>query len=723
MSGILFPDMAGALSAGASAAHAGQQARFLEEDRAAKNEITPLIPLALGGDRDALGKIATRHPKTAMELAPLLERMDTNQRTKVKEATDWTTRAAMGVLSLPENERPAAYQAALADGQRLGYKIDMPPQYDRAVEGRLKHILNQARPIADYWKNQDEGVTLVPSGGGGGAAPGGFTGQVAKDESGGNYNIPNAKGSGAYGKYQFMPDTWASVAQSNPQLNLPMNMRQATPQQQEAAMEAFTRMNGQQLAQSGVPATPSNLYLAHRFGAAGATRFLSAPDNTPIAQVFPANWIQQNPDLNTTVGQFKRGVQSRYGGIPAGREVNVADNSAPMPQPPGGMAVPGTPAPMPQPPGLAQGDAAPRGDASGNPIQTSDGGMVPRESVKMIAPDLPPGTFLGKDRKTGKFMVQEGNFVVYDNNRNPVGLIPVPKPKEQGTGPFKGTGAEVQGLNMLIANGTLTPQQAAELAAGKTITDPKTGVVVFMTPTGIMGQAPNGQTAPIPIPGVAAPAPAAAPAPSAAPGTPAPAGAPQAAPATRAGVIPLTSAKPETMTESQAKAYGFSQRMATANSLLDDLAIQGTSKRGRFLEGLPGGLGNLAQTPEFQRFEQAKRNFMNAQLRDESGAVIGPSEFMSADLQYFPQPGQEMNKQLHAQMAENRRQVVEAMMVKAGVLKRGERYEPPAKTVDPAEKGRLLFEARKALDEGRDPNGVREKLKKLGVDPAELDPK
>lgn len=135
--------------------------------------------------------------------------------------------------------------------------------------------------------------------------------------------------------------------------------------------------------------------------------------------------------------------------------------------------------------------------------------------------------------------------------------------------------------------------------------------------------------------------------------------------------------KEKPMTEAQAKAYGFSQRMATANTLLSELAIQGTSPKGRFLESLPGGVGNFGQSPEYQRFEQAKRNFMNAQLRDESGAVIGPSEFMSADKQYFPQVGQATNRELLDQMAENRRQVVEAMMVKANLLKPGQRYEMP----------------------------------------------
>ena len=146
-------------------------------------------------------------------------------------------------------------------------------------------------------------------------------------------------------------------------------------------------------------------------------------------------------------------------------------------------------------------------------------------------------------------------------------------------------------------------------------------------------------------------------------------------------------AKEANIPEWRAKAQGMAARMITANALLDDLAIQGTSARGRFMEALPGGIGEYGKSPEFQRFEQAKRNFMNAQLRDESGAVIGPSEFMSADKQYFPQPGQETNKELHAQMAENRRQVVEAMMLKAGLLKQGQRYEPPKAEKPPPETG------------------------------------
>jgi hypothetical protein len=48
---------------------------------------------------------------------------------------------------------------------------------------------------------------------------------------------------------------------------------------------------------------------------------------------------------------------------------------------------------------------------------------------------------------------------------------------------------------------------------------------------------------------------------------------------------------------------------------------------------------NRFLSSEQQKVEQAKREFINAQLRRESGANISPGEFDSANLQYFPQPG------------------------------------------------------------------------------------
>ena len=48
---------------------------------------------------------------------------------------------------------------------------------------------------------------------------------------------------------------------------------------------------------------------------------------------------------------------------------------------------------------------------------------------------------------------------------------------------------------------------------------------------------------------------------------------------------------------------------------------------------------NFLKQDEFQSLEQAQRNFLNATLRRESGAVISPSEFEEGRRQYFTIPG------------------------------------------------------------------------------------
>jgi hypothetical protein len=47
----------------------------------------------------------------------------------------------------------------------------------------------------------------------------------------------------------------------------------------------------------------------------------------------------------------------------------------------------------------------------------------------------------------------------------------------------------------------------------------------------------------------------------------------------------------------------------------------------------------LFKSDEYKQIEQAQRDFVNAVLREESGAAISESEFENAIKQYFPQPG------------------------------------------------------------------------------------
>ncbi|MBO0125128.1 hypothetical protein [Agrobacterium sp. OT33] len=65
---------------------------------------------------------------------------------------------------------------------------------------------------------------------------------------------------------------------------------------------------------------------------------------------------------------------------------------------------------------------------------------------------------------------------------------------------FEGKSVEAQALNGLMESGQLTPAEAQQLAAGKQITDPSTGSLIFMTPQGVFGRSPDGLVAPVSAP-------------------------------------------------------------------------------------------------------------------------------------------------------------------------------------------------------------------------------
>ncbi len=188
-----------------------QDARERRADEADKREreADPFVGPALAGDKAALGEVAKRSAKTALALAPHLERLDAQQRVKVKEAADWTSKAAMGVLSLPPEQRPAAYAAALEDGKARGYDLSkMPPQYTPDVEGRLNFHAAQARDVNKYFEEQ--GNRPQPLGGASPAAPSGdplarsgtaIAGMESGGQPGGGYGavgpVANAQGNRA----------------------------------------------------------------------------------------------------------------------------------------------------------------------------------------------------------------------------------------------------------------------------------------------------------------------------------------------------------------------------------------------------------------------------------------------------------------------------------------------------------------------------------------------
>lgn len=124
-------------------------------------------------------------------------------------------------------------------------------------------------------------------------------------------------------------------------------------------------------------------------------------------------------------------------------------------------------------------------------------------------------------------------------------------------------------------------------------------------------------------------------------------------------IVPGVRPSPKGMNESQAKAAGFADRIAEASPLLDTIP---PSVGASFLSEIPGG--NFALDPKQQMFFQAERNFINAVLRRESGAVISPEEFSNARKQYIPQPGD--SDPVKEQKRRNRETVLRSLSRDAG---------------------------------------------------------
>lgn len=135
----------------------------------------------------------------------------------------------------------------------------------------------------------------------------------------------------------------------------------------------------------------------------------------------------------------------------------------------------------------------------------------------------------------------------------------------------------------------------------------------------------------------------------------------------KAGIVPVQGYSPKRgpekpLNDSQSKALLFGTRMQEADKVLADLAVSGTatSVPGSRAPLIGGGI-NAFSGENQQMLDQAKRDFLNAVLRRESGAAIGPSEFENGDKQYFPQIGE--SKKVHDQKARNRQLAISGVLV------------------------------------------------------------
>lgn len=192
---------------------------------------------------------------------------------------------------------------------------------------------------------------------------------------------------------------------------------------------------------------------------------------------------------------------------------------------------------------------------------------------------------------------------------------------------FTGKSVEAQALNGLIDSGQITTQQAQQLGAGKTITGAN-GEIIFMTPQGVFQRSAQGGQ-PQPLTG-------------------------------GDGNIQITEPK---VTIDEKKAMTFADRMTASGKIIDEMGMKGFGKGDQLVSGVPV-FGEYLTSDDFKTVDQAKRDFINAQLRRESGAVISEQEFDNANKQYFPQPNDP--PQVLEQKRRNRQIVIDGMARDSG---------------------------------------------------------
>ncbi|MBI1425780.1 MAG: hypothetical protein GC149_20330 [Gammaproteobacteria bacterium] len=209
--------------------------------------------------------------------------------------------------------------------------------------------------------------------------------------------------------------------------------------------------------------------------------------------------------------------------------------------------------------------------------------------------------------------------------------------------PFEGTGMDAQAMNILLRGDPATPEYRAawsHLAQPKVTIDQQTGGMTVVTPD-MSAYRPPGDATAMPQPTYQ--------------------NSQQQTPAGPS--IQYTPGDRPNFNDTQGKAAGFADRMAASNSVLSTLESQGTDIAKAGASKVPV-FGNYMVGGDYQRFDQAKRDFINAQLRRESGAVINPEEFANAEKQYFPQPGD--GPEVLQQKSMNREIAIKAMQRDAG---------------------------------------------------------
>jgi len=115
------------------------------------------------------------------------------------------------------------------------------------------------------------------------------------------YTQKNIMGSSAYGRYQFMPDTFkglvALAKPGDPLYGKTFKDYKKDPKVQDATMKAGDAYYTDVLSRNKIPATDGNKYLSHFAGAENAVGILNLPAKTPLKTLYPDQKLEHGESV------------------------------------------------------------------------------------------------------------------------------------------------------------------------------------------------------------------------------------------------------------------------------------------------------------------------------------------------------------------------------------------------------------------------------------------
>lgn len=158
-----------------NALYQGDLSRQMRERNERRRAIGPDVMPAMGGDREALGRIAQADPDVALKIASTIQGMDARRQAQARSSLEIGGRLAAGVLMAPPDQQPALYAQALEQARAMGVDTSKyPPQWGPAAKAWLQHNATMMGSVTSILKRLGAG-----SGAGGGGAPSGVPARPA----------------------------------------------------------------------------------------------------------------------------------------------------------------------------------------------------------------------------------------------------------------------------------------------------------------------------------------------------------------------------------------------------------------------------------------------------------------------------------------------------------------------------------------------------------------